>query len=111
MDIWLHILLIVIIGVFFFLDKYSKSFNPMMFVIIFSLLGFFLIVDNGVQIIDYYSINVTDTTVIHQMTNANDIGIGPISLQNFFVLVYLFMFFISAVNLVLGKIDSEKDRN
>ena len=110
MDIWLHILLIVIIGVFFFLDKYSKSFNPMMFVIIFSLLGFFLIVNNGVQIVDYYTTYVNDTTITHQTTNANDIGIGPISLQNFFLLVYLFMLFISTVNLVLGKKESEKGR-
>jgi len=111
MDIWLHILLIVIIGVFFFLDKYSKSFNPMMFVIIFSLLGFFLIVNNGVQIVDYYTTYVNDTTITHQTTNANDIGIGPISLQNFFLLVYLFMLFISTVNLVLGKKESEKGRD
>ena len=108
MDFWFHILLICIIGLFFFLDKFSESFNPMMFAIIFSMLGLFLLMNTNIEIVDYSVVNYNSTSSYYNVIEADDIGIGVVNLQSFFVIFYMWMLFLSSVNLVLGKKDSEE---
>lgn len=107
MDILLHILLIVIIGVFFFLDKYSVSFNPMFFVIIFSTLGFVFVQTGDIEYIDYSTKLINSTHEVYETINLNSIGTGLFTVQSFIVLVYWFTFILAGVNIFLGNKDSK----
>ncbi len=107
MDIWLFIFIIVLQGVFFFLNSWSKSFNPMFFVIILSLLGLFFLIQEPVEIIDYSAVVSNSTHAYHPNVNVTDYGIGGTSVVSFFYLVYIFNLFMGIFNLVWGSKDEK----
>lgn len=107
MDIWLHILLICIIGGFFFLDRWMKNTTQLMFVILFSTFGIFFVLNDNIEIVDYNKYTETIagnvTTVQYEVTNADNLGLGLMNLENFIVLIYFWMFFIGSFNFAVGK--------
>ena len=108
MDILIHILLIVIIGAFFFIDKYSTSFNPMFFVIILTILGFVFLQSSGLEYVDYSQLNKNSTLEWHPTTDLGGVGVGLFTVESFMVLVYWFLLILGSVNIILGKKDSNK---
>ena len=102
MDILIHIALLVIIAGLFFINTWSRSYNPMMFVIIFSLLGLFFIMQSNIVLVDYTSVEKINGTWQSPTTDLSDAGVGIVSIPSFFVLVYIWMFFIAAVNISTG---------
>lgn len=109
MDILIHLLLIVIIGVFFFLDKYSSSFNPMFFVIILSIMGFIFLQSGDIEYINYSVVEKVNSSVYQYETiNLNNIGVGIFTGQSFILLIYWFTLILGSINLILGKKESLK---
>lgn len=110
MDILIHILIIVIIGGFFFIDKYSASFNPMMFVIIFSILGLVMLQVSNIEYVDTAVLNkINSTSYSFNTIDLTSTGLGLFNVQSFFVLIYWWFMILGVLNIALGRKDSQKN--
>ena len=100
MDILIHIILIIIIGIFFFIDKYSPTNNAMFIVILLTFFGFiFLIGDSTIELVDYSSVVTSGSTASHPSTDISSVGLGIFSVLSFHVLVYMFFLIVGVTNL------------
>lgn len=102
MDIMIHIFLLIVIGLFFFIDKFSKTNNPMFIVILLCFCGFLLTQTGSIEIVDYNTIERVGNTYSHPSTDITSDGLGILTVQAFWVLVYWFFMIVSVVNIVIG---------
>jgi len=106
MDIIIYIGLIALIGMFFFLDKFTKTQNSMFIIILLSLIGFIMVANTTINIVEYgeyellegsqsiYTIKTIDVT---------DSGFGIMNVQAFILLIFVFFLLLSSINLTLGR--------
>jgi len=106
MDIIFYICLIVVIGLFFFIDKYTKTQNSMFVVILLSFIGFIVVQNTTVDLVDYghYEL-LTNTTGVYvpALTDISAVGIGLMNVQSFIVLSLWFFMLLAMINLLMGK--------
>lgn len=108
MDILYLIGLVIVIGLFFFIDKYSTSFNPMFIVVILSIIGFVFLQQGSIELVDYNTvIQINSSAAANPVTELSDVGIGIFTVQSFFVLVYFMTLVLACVNIFLG--DKKKE--
>jgi hypothetical protein len=103
MDIMIHIGMLLIIGLFFFLDKYSKTNNAMFVVILLTFFGFiFILGDSSVDIIDYTSKNITTNMGVtieqYERVDVTSLGVGIFNVQIMLVLMYFFFLIVAVTN-------------
>jgi len=106
MDITYYILLIIVIGVFFFMDRYTKTQNSMFVIILLSFIGFIIVQNTGIDIVEYGSYELlTNTTSIYVpvVIDITNFGIGMFTTQAFMVLVLWFFMLLAMINLLMGK--------
>ena len=104
MDIIIYIGLIVILGVFFILDKYTTTSNTMFVVIFLSFIGFIMLQSSPIELVDYTKVEKIDSS--HYQYEQQDIttsGLGILNVQSFLVLVMVFFMLMAAVNITTGK--------
>lgn len=106
MDILYHVGLIVLIGIFFFLDNRSNSTNSLMFVLIFCLLGLFSLLNFDVEFVNYAVFNTSSMT--YQTTVLNDTNLGSVTMIGFLWLVYIWFIFLSVLGFAMGKSEVNK---
>ena len=115
MDIMIHILIIVLIGSFIFLNnKIGDSQNPVFIVAVLSILGIIFLMQTPVEIIDY-SKSIVDTSgamsiVYHPAIDISDLALGPATGKTFFWMFYI-MTFITSSMLLFGVFDTKKRSN
>jgi len=106
MDIVYFILLIIVIGVFFFIDKYTSTQNAMFVVVILSLIGIISIWYVDIEIVEYGKyvlLNGTSNVYVYNTIDITNNDLGIVNAQNFFVLSYIMFFLLGAINILLGK--------
>ena len=105
MDIIIYIILIVIIGLFFVLDKFSNTNNAMFVVVILSLIGFIFILNNPtIDLVDYTKVEKINSSFIqYPQTDITSYGLGLFDMQTFLVMVFTMFLFISGLNILTGK--------
>ena len=110
MDITIHIIMIVLIGFFFFLDKWNqKSSNAIFVIILLSFIGFLFVQQGSIEIVDYTAVEKVNTNYYQNpQTDITNTGFGIMDVQSFFVLVYWFFMIMGIVMLYQGKKDFEK---
>ena len=109
MDILIYIGLVVIIGIFFFLDKFVPTQNAMFVIIMISIIGFVLVQNTSITIIEpgqYELLNGTTLVYVPLATDVTDSGLGMLTVQSMFVLIYTFFLLLASINLFMGKKDS-----
>lgn len=108
MDILYLLILIVVIGLFFFINKYSTSYNPMFIVIILSIVGFVFLQQGNIDLVDYNTvIQVNSTTAANPVTDITNVGVGIFTVQSFFVLVFFMTLVLACVNIFIGDKNKE----
>lgn len=107
MDIMIHILLVIIIGTFFFIDKYNKTYNSIYVTFLLCIFGFiFLAADNNVEVVDYTTVNKINSSLYeYEKTDVTNNGVGIFDVQSFLVLIYFFFLMLAFTNIVMGGKD------
>ena len=106
MDILIYVLLIIVIGVFFFLDKYTKTQNSMFIVILLSFIGFIMLQNSVIEVVDYTEvIKINSTVTSFEKIDVTSSGLGLFNVQSFLVLVMWFFMILASINLIMGKND------
>ena len=110
MDIIIHIMMLVLIGLFFFLDKHNaQSSNAIFVIILLSFIGFLFVQSGTIEIVDYTAVEKVNSTYWqHPQTDITNNGFGIMDVQSFFVLVYWFFMIMGSIILIQGKKDFEK---
>lgn len=104
MDILVYVLLIIVIGVFFFLDKYTKTQNAMFVVILISFIGFIMLQNSNIEVVDYTEvIKINSTLTSFDKVDVTNDGLGLFNVQSFLVLIMWFFMILASINLLLGK--------
>jgi len=108
MDIIFHLCLLFVIGIFFFIYKYSSNHNPMLFIILFSVLGLFLLWQG-----DMYIKTGDVGTINYSGGIATGVTFTPekIDISNYewvIFLAYLSFLLLSIINLTIREEYNEK---
>lgn len=101
----IYIGLIIVIGLFFFLDKFTKTQNSMFIVIILSFIGFVMLQNSPtLDFVDYTQVHKLNAT--HYQYSQVDVStnaMGIFSVESFLVLVMWFFMVLASINLIVGK--------
>jgi uncharacterized PurR-regulated membrane protein YhhQ (DUF165 family) len=106
MDILYYIGLIIVIGLFFFIDKYTKTQNSMFVIILISFIGFIVVQNTGIEVINYGNYELLENTTATYITESIDVtnsGLGIFTTQAFIILMLWFFMLLASINLLVGK--------
>ena len=112
MDFLIYLGVLVVIGAFYFINNFTKGNNAILFVIVFSILGMLLVVNDPPEIIKGTNSSITfsgstpiGATSVFITEEFTVLGFGT---TNFFILVYM-AFLILAIIRLMGdnRLDQE----
>ncbi len=110
MDFLIYVCLIILIGIFIFLNNFSQGYNPMLFVFVLSVLGLVMLTNSGPEIIIG-----TNTTLIFDgsgiVTGAiSEFNTEPFTVlgfgtTNFFAAIFISFLLLSVTNIYFDRIE------
>ncbi len=104
MDFIIYLGVLVIIGLFYFLNNFTKGNNAILFVIVFSIIGMLLVVNDPPEIIKGTNSTITfsgstpvGSTAVFITEEFTVLGFGT---TNFFILVYMAFLILAIIRLM-----------
>lgn len=103
MDILIHIILICIIAALFFIYKFHSSQNPMLFVILITVLGIVFLYQDSTYITTGYNTTAVYNYTTHTATSETYPIQTPFAFEWALYLSYMALFFLGVINLTTGE--------